>query len=154
MAKILIGYPCKDDTPADFNDSLANMVIHATKAGHDIKVIHEHGGLYDARDRICAKAVAGRYDYMMQLDTDQVFPADGLEKLLSMNKDICTGVYVGKEPEHRPVLFTDLRRRTPDEPPRSYKRGLVDLMKNDNGGLKGGIFTEQEAKNVFKSIHK
>lgn len=131
MSKILIGTPFKDSATDNYIKSLADMIIYTQNQGHEVAYVNEHGGLYDARDRICSKAMRGHFDYMLQLDSDMTFPEDALCKLLERDKDVITGVYVGKEKEHKPVLFTLLHKDDENAGPYGKKKGLKDLMQNE-----------------------
>ena len=131
MSKILIGTPFKDAAPDNYVKALVDMVIYTKNQGHEIEYVVEHGGLYDARDRICSKAIRGKFDYMLQIDSDMTYPPDALCKLLDRNVDVITGVYVGREPGHRPVLFTELHKDDENAGPYSKKHGLNDLMKDE-----------------------
>lgn len=131
MSKILIGTPFKESAPDLYIKSLVDMIIYTQAAGHEIKYVAEHGGLYDARDRICARAMRGNYDYMLQIDSDVSFPPDALCRMLERNVDVISGVYVGKEEMHKPVLFTELHKDDENAGPYSRKHGLKELMNED-----------------------
>lgn len=131
MSKILIGTPFKDEASSLYITSLANMIAYTVSQGHEVKYIAEHGGLWNARDRICRRAIRGNYDYMIQIDSDQTFPPDALCRMLDREADVCTGIYVGKETSHRPVIFTELFKDSGDEYAHASKEGLNELMKQE-----------------------
>ena len=132
--KILIGTPFKDMATDNYIKSLADLIIYTQRQGHEVEYINEHGGLYDARDRICSKTIKGKFDYMLQIDSDMTFPPDGLctmlDKMERDNIHVMTGVYVSKDKSHRPVLFTELHKDDANAGPYSRKRGLRELMLN------------------------
>ena len=129
--KILIGTPFKDMAPSGYIKSLANLIGYTTAQGHEVHYTTEHGGLFNARDRICRKTVRGNYDFMLQIDSDQTFPEDALCKMLDRDLDICTGIYVGGETEHTPVLFTELFKDGPEAYAHASKKGLTELLEED-----------------------
>lgn len=131
MSRILIGTPFKESAPDDYIKSLVDMVLFTQARGHEIEFANEHGGLFDARDRICRRTMREHFDYMLQLDSDMAFPPDSLCKLLERDKDVITGVYVGKGENHKPVLFTELHKDDESCGPYGLKHGLNELMKND-----------------------
>ena len=131
MSKILIGTPFKESAPDAYIKSLVDMVLYTQSQGHEVTYMVEHGGLYDARDRICAKAMRGNYDYMLQIDSDMTFPPEALCTMLDRDVDVISGVYVGKEEKHKPVLFTELHKDDENAGPYSRKHGLHELMKDD-----------------------
>lgn len=131
MSRILIGTPFKESAPDDYIKSLVDMVLYTQARGHEIEFVNEHGGLFDARDRVCRRTMREQFDYMLQLDSDMTFPPDALCKLLERDKDVITGVYVGKCENHKPVLFTELHKDDESCGPYGLKHGLNELMKED-----------------------
>ena len=91
MSRILIGTPFKDMAPSPYIKSLANLIAYTVAQGHEVHYIAEHGGLYNARDRICRKTIRGNYDFMLQIDSDQTFPEDALCRMLDRDLDVCSG---------------------------------------------------------------
>ena len=131
MSKIIIGTPFKESAPDRYITSLVNMVLYTQAAGHEVAFESSYGGLWNARDRICRSAIRGKYDYMLQIDSDMTFPPEALCAMLDRNVDICTGVYVGQETEHKPVLFTSLHKDSADMGAHAKKAGLRELLKED-----------------------
>lgn len=129
--KILIGTPFKESAPDNYIKSLVDLAVYTQSQGHEVSFIAEHGGLWNARDRICRAAIRGKYDYMLQIDSDMSFPPHALCSMLDRDLDVCSGVYVGKEEEHKPVLFTELFKDGPDACAHSSKAGLRDLINKD-----------------------
>lgn len=131
MSKILIGTPFKDIATDNYIKSLADLIIYTIKEGHEVAYINEHGGLFDARDRICKRTMKEHFDYMLQLDSDMTFPPDALCRLIERDVDVITGVYVGKCESHKPVLFTELHKDDENCGPYGLKTGLNELMQQD-----------------------
>lgn len=131
MARIVIGTPFKDVATDNYIKSLADLIIHTMAAGHEVAYINEHGGLFDARDRICKRTMKEHFDYMLQLDSDMTFPPDALCRLIERDVDVITGVYVGKCESHKPVLFTELHKDDENCGPYGLKTGLNELMQQD-----------------------
>ena len=157
MSKILIGTPFKDIATDNYIKSLADLIIHTQAAGHEVAYINEHGGLYDARDRICQRTMREHFDYMLQIDSDMTFPPDDLCRFLDRNVDVITGVYVGKEEKHKPVLFTELHKDDENCGPYGLKHGLNELMKDDLfevAGCGAGFLLVREHIIRLMRIHK
>ena len=157
MSRILIGTPFKESAPDDYIKSLVDMVIFTQARGHEIEYVNEHGGLFDARDRVCRKTMREHFDYMLQLDSDMTFPPDALCKLLERDKDVITGVYVGKGENHKPVLFTELHKDDENSGPYGLKHGLNELMKDEVFEVKGcgaGFLLVKEHVIRIMLIHK
>lgn len=157
MSRILIGTPFKESAPDDYIKSLVDMIIFTQAKGHEVEFVNEHGGLFDARDRVCRKTMRKHFDYMLQLDSDMTFPPDALCKLLERDKDVITGVYVGKGENHKPVLFTELHKDDENSGPYGLKHGLNELMKDEVFEVKGcgaGFLLVKEHVIRIMLIHK
>jgi len=157
MSKILIGTPFKDGAQDAFIKSLVDMVLFTQERGHEIEFTNEHGGLYDARDRICKRVIREHFDYMLQLDSDVTFPPDALCRMLERDVDVITGVYVGKEINHKPVLFTELHKDDEMCGPYARKHGMRELMKKDLftvAGCGAGFLLVKEHIIRIMMIHK
>lgn len=157
MSKILIGTPFKDIASDDYIKSLVDMVLFTQARGHEVEFTNEHGGLYDARDRICRRVMREHFDYMLQLDSDMTFTPDALCKLIERDVDVITGVYVGKTMPHKPVLFTELHKDDENCGPYARKHGLNELMKNEVfevAGCGAGFLLVKEHVIRLMIIHK
>lgn len=68
--------------------------------------------VYDARNTLVNQAIEMDAEYLLFVDSDMVFDLNGLQKLLDRNVDVCTGLYVERNGEHRPTIYSDLDIRT------------------------------------------
>lgn len=75
--------------------------------------------VYDSRDDIAHYAVDNGYDYVLYVDSDMVFDADDLTRLLAHNVGICSGLYVTRDGSGRNVAYSKIitRRRFPFRKP-------------------------------------
>jgi GT2 family glycosyltransferase len=76
--------------------------------------------VYDARDAIAQHAVDNDYDYVLYVDSDMVFNAEDLKRLLAHQVGICSGLYVTRDGEDRNVAYNKIitRRRFPYRAPK------------------------------------
>jgi GT2 family glycosyltransferase len=76
--------------------------------------------VYDARDTIARFAVEHGYDYILYADSDMVFDADDLKKLLAHDVGICSGLYVTRDGRNQNVVYKNIitRRRFPYRQPK------------------------------------
>ena len=76
--------------------------------------------VYDARDTIARFAVENDYDYILFADSDMVFCADDLKKLLAHQVGICSGLYVTRDGRNENVVYKKIitRRRFPYRQPK------------------------------------
>lgn len=109
--KILLGMPCMRTIPYQTTASL----LKTCQVGAVEPCMVEGSLVYDARDYIASYAVNNGYDYVLYADSDMVFSADDLKKLLAHNTDIVSGYYVSRTGEEEPVIYSKIitRRRFP-----------------------------------------
>lgn len=103
--RVLIAVPCMDQVPSLFAQSLACM----TKVG-DCQVAFQIGSLvYTSRNDLAGYAMKEGFDYVFWLDSDMVFKADVLEKMMQRMQDndikMLTGIYFRRHPPYSPVIF-------------------------------------------------
>lgn len=101
--KTLIAVPCMDMVNAPFAQSLATL----NKEG-EVAVSFLVGSLiYESRNKLAKQAISMGADYVLWLDSDMIFDADVLLKMLEHMKsyDIVSGVYYRRQPPFTPVLF-------------------------------------------------
>lgn len=107
--KILIAVPCMDYVPALFTQSLCCL----RKIGECSLEMRPGSLVYDSRNGLGKTAIQHDFDYVLWLDSDQVFDEDLLERMverLEANElDILTGVYFRRVAPYSPVLFETLR---------------------------------------------
>jgi hypothetical protein len=88
--KILIAVPCMDQVPAQFAQSLATL----NRVGECLVAFQISSLIYTARDELAKKAIELEVDYVLWLDSDMVFGADTLQRLLNnRERGIITGLY-------------------------------------------------------------
>lgn len=104
--KILIAIPCMDSVPTQFAQSLSVL-----KKTDNCGIAFQVGSLiYMSRNKLAALAIQKDCDYILWLDSDMVFPADVLEKLLEQadEKTIITGLYCRRVEPYYPVILKKL----------------------------------------------
>ena len=114
--KILLGMPCVHEIPTKTVISL----LQTAKKGAVEPMLVEGSLIYDARDSIANFAVNNDYDYVLYADSDMIFRADDLNRLLAHNVGICSGLYVTRRGEQKNVLYEKIitRRRYPYRAPK------------------------------------
>lgn len=102
QTSILIGIPClehiKNQTVRALFASETHIQVPATLHIYNSSLIH------DARNNIVKRAIEDGYSHVMFIDSDIVFPEDGIQKLLDQDKDVIGGLYFRKMPPHRPNI--------------------------------------------------
>ncbi len=107
MKKILIAIPTMDMVPMGFAQSLAML----NKVGTCVVDSVVGSLIYDARNTLAAHAIKMEADYIMWFDSDMIFQADTLERLmkdLDEGRDIVGGLYFRRSSPFSPVAFEEL----------------------------------------------
>lgn len=108
MRKILIAVPCMDHVHAQFAHSLATLTSYGIE-DTQISVWFNLGSLiYTSRDQIAKQALITEADLVMWFDSDMVFNADTLKRMLEFidaGHDMVTGIYYRRTPPYSPVAF-------------------------------------------------
>lgn len=97
--KILLGMPAMGTMDIEAVKCLMQLEFDGT-----VDIIS--GSLvYEARDKIAMDALANETDYVMWLDSDIIYPADIVSKLMAHKKDMVTGLYYKRTPPYTPCIF-------------------------------------------------
>ncbi len=109
MKKILIAVPCMDMVSARFAQSLATL----KKVGQCTVSFLIGSLVYDSRNSLAAYAVQMEADYILWLDSDMVFAADTLERMMKVldeheEIDVLSGLFFRRTAPFTPVLFSKL----------------------------------------------
>lgn len=113
--KILLGMPCVHEIPTKTVISLLQTV----QKGVVEPMLVDGSLVYDARDGIATYAVNNGYDYVLYADSDMIFCADDLKKLVAHDVGICSGLYKTRRGENKNVMYSKIitRRRFPYRQP-------------------------------------
>ena len=102
VKRVTVGIPCYDH----FKVEMAISLIQAFLQGFPYELhLTVQRGTYIAEGReMCVRhALEAKSDVLMFIDTDIVFPPDGIHQLISLGKDIAGGNYHEK---HLPLTST------------------------------------------------
>ncbi len=105
--KTMIAIPCMDMLHTEFCRSLLAM----ERIGEVEIVFCTSSLIYDARNKLAELAIEGGFDRILWLDSDMSFESDLLRRLsehLDMGKDIVCGLYFGRKPPIRPMIYKAL----------------------------------------------
>ena len=105
--KVLIGMPTLGEIPVK---TVASLLSLDKPQGSEIGFVN-NSLVYDARNELCQRAVKGGFDYLFFLDSDMIFPADTLTKLMALNTDIATAVCYARQGKHEPCVYSKLVKR-------------------------------------------
>ena len=105
--KVLIGMPTLGEIPVK---TVASLLALDKPAGSEIGFV-SNSLVYDARNELCQRAINGGFDYLFFLDSDMIFPADTLTKLMALNTDIATAVCYARQGKHEPCIYEKLVKR-------------------------------------------
>ena len=102
--KVLIGVAHTQTVYADFMWSLMSVMGQAP-AGTEILPIGSKTLIDAARNQIAITAIDSRFTHVLFLDSDQTFMPDALNKLLSRDKDVISGIYPQRTFFLHPVIY-------------------------------------------------
>ena len=88
MARIAICTPHNGDVKADFAFSMGKLLLFSGRS-HDIEIFFARGSSIALnRMAVAENALAWGADFLLWLDSDHIFPANALERLLAHHVDI------------------------------------------------------------------
>lgn len=110
--KILIAIPCMDMVSARFAQCLTTL----RKVGKCTVSFLMGSLVYDSRNKLASLAIDMEADYILWFDSDMVFDADTLERMMKVldeheEIDVLSGLYFRRGHPFSPVLFSKLDRQ-------------------------------------------
>lgn len=108
--RTLIAIPCGDSCPTDFLRALLGLEI----VGEAQYTFAQGSLIYDARNRLAEIAMDGKFDLVLWLDSDMVFPPDTMRILsahLDAGTDMVSAIYVTRKDPIEPVAYSDIGMR-------------------------------------------
>ena len=102
--RTMIAVPCMDMLHTDFFRSCVGLQLE----GEVQWTTCQSSLVYDARNKLLDLAVDGGFDRVLWLDSDVVFDNHLFRRLsehLDMGKEMVTGLYFGRKPNHSPVIY-------------------------------------------------
>ena len=104
-AHVAIGIPSGDLVHTDFAMSLAMLCMNP---GAEVFLLNSRSSLVALGRNQCAGAAqVMKATHLMFFDTDMIFPADTLTRLLAHNKDIVGATYSQRMPPFHPLTVTE-----------------------------------------------
>lgn len=108
--KIMLAIPMYHTVEAGFMMSLLELL----SSEYPLQVAVEVGTLiYMARTRLAKKAIDGGFDYILWLDSDMIFPADTVKKLVDKavenDYDYISGIYFARALPTSPVICKEIK---------------------------------------------
>lgn len=90
---LMIGIPSTGNAPIELLQTILDADIPCKWS----KAINKGSLVSVNRDRIVEHAIASECTHIMWIDSDIVFPSDGIKKLLAHDTDIVSGIYFTKD---------------------------------------------------------
>lgn len=93
MTKIAVCIPAKGGISGWFLANYTNFLLYNTKK-HELAVcMSDEFPLDKARNSLVKMALETNPDYLLFIDSDMLMPADALDRLISLDKDIVSALY-------------------------------------------------------------
>lgn len=106
--KVLIAVPCMGTVGTDF----FNSVIHLNNEGNTFLAIESNSLVYNARAHLTIKAIEAKADFILFIDSDQVFEPDLVERLLATAEeyeaDLVTAIIFKRKFPTQPLISDDM----------------------------------------------
>lgn len=105
--KVMVAVPCMEKIDWETVTALLNLPAGTKNA--ELHMRTKNGSLiYDARNDFCTQAVREKFDYIMFIDSDMIFPSNIIDKLLALDADIATAVCYSRQGKHNPQVYTQM----------------------------------------------
>lgn len=106
LPRVTVGIPCYEHFKAEMAISLIQALL---RCPYELHLTVQRGVYLDVSREACVEAaLAVQSDYLMFIDTDIQFPADGIERLIARNKDVIGAPYNEKRlPQVSTVKLSD-----------------------------------------------
>lgn len=104
--RILIAVPCGDLLDVNFVDSLLHLE-QPENISLDIQLAS--GSLiYDARNGLARRAVEGKFDYILWLDSDMSFEPDLLKRMIESigDKEFLSAMFFSRRPPFKATIYS------------------------------------------------
>lgn len=102
--RTMIAVPCMDMMHTPFVISLTGL--HYTG---EVRFVYSASSLvYDSRNGLARKAILGKFDRVLWLDSDMQFDSDLFQRLsqdLDEGRDLVSGIYFTRKEPYKPVIF-------------------------------------------------
>ena len=108
MKRVMIAVPCLNQVHIKFVASLISMLFRKIDGIEYRLQFIADSMTYTARINLAQMALDMQADYILWIDSDMIFPADALEKLLAHEKDFVTGLYFMRRGNHEPVIYSEV----------------------------------------------
>lgn len=102
--KVTIATLYKEKINAEYATSLGKMTAYCKDINFGFSIC-EAALVSEGRNKQFFLSKEEDVDYIFYIDSDIVFPVDGLQKLIDLDKDIATGVYYQRTYPFRPVIY-------------------------------------------------
>lgn len=106
--RTMIAVPCMDQVQTAFFRSCVGLRLD----GEIQWTTCQSSLIYDARNKLAELALGGGFDRVLWLDSDMVFDPFLFRRLsahLDQGREMITGLYFGRKPPIRPVIYKTLR---------------------------------------------
>lgn len=105
--RVMIAVPCFGSASIKFYGMLD--ALRSYNDGTDKVISYMADSMtYTARINLAQAALDANADYVLWIDSDMVFPANSLERLLAHDEDMVTGLYFMRRGNHAPVIYSEV----------------------------------------------
>lgn len=135
--RTLIAIPCLDMIDVRFAESLSRL-----EPVGEVDIAFQPSSLiYHSRNNLALKAIEGRYDYVLWLDSDIVFEPDLLQRMFESigNDYFLTALYFSRRSPYKPSIWKKVELKKKDETKeiQPYAEDYLDFPDNSRFEIEG-----------------
>ena len=106
LPTVTVGVPYHRDLPGPFVQSLVGLLEQAHRATLDVRVVYAQSpAVHVSRENLVRHFLANPRDYLVMVDTDQVFTPDAVGRLVRHGKPLVAPLIVNRLGDPKPVAF-------------------------------------------------
>lgn len=106
LPTVTVGIPYHRDLPAPFVQSLVGLLERAHRVTLDVRVAYAQApAVHVSRENLLRHFLASGRDYLVMVDTDQVFTPDAVGRLVSWERPLVAPLIVNRLGDPKPVAF-------------------------------------------------
>jgi hypothetical protein len=106
LPRVLVGIPYHRSVEGPFLQSVVTLLEECHRLTLDLRVAYAPGtAIHLARDNLVRFFLAGSWDYLVMVDTDQVFSPEVVRRLVRWGKPLVAPVIVNRLGDPKPVAY-------------------------------------------------
>lgn len=148
--KVTIAIPTYRVIPSMFLGSFLSLFEHTKKKYKTNIILVDNTYIDSARNTLIDKFLKNPSDYLFFVDSDMIIPQDAIERLMSHDKDMVSGIYFGRSQAGETHAMASIKENNEYRRISSFPKGLIDV---DSVGL-GCCLIKKQTIEKISELHK